>query len=241
MEVLNANATALAPRRLTKAARTRRRILDAAARLFSEKGYSAPTLKEIAEAADLKDGSLYYHFSSKEDLVDEVTRDGVSRAQGHIREALDALGPDASAAQRLRTTIRAHLESLSDLGDYPAAVLRIREHAPSAIRERQLTYLIPFGDFWAALIREAQAAGVLPAKLSAGLVRDLVFGAMHATVGVGEGTARSVDEVADALSELLGLPRSDGSAKAQGAHTGPSGQRGRRHLVSGPRPTHRSE
>src|SRR5260221_13371946 len=198
MEVLK--ATALAPRKVTKAARTRGRVLDAAARLFSEKGYSAPTLKEIAEAADLKDGSLYYHFTSKEDLVDEVTRDGVFRAQQHIGEAIDALGPDASAAQRLRTAIRAHLESLCDLGDYPAAVLRIREHAPQAVRERQLTYLIPFGDFWTALIREAQEARVLPAKPSAGLVRDLIFGAMHATVSVGEGSTRPVDEVADALS-----------------------------------------
>jgi hypothetical protein len=139
--------------------------------------------------------------------LDEVTRDGVFRAQQHIGEAIDALGPDASAAQRLRTAIRAHLESLCDLGDYPAAVLRIREHAPPAIRQRQLTYLIPFGDFWADLIRGAQEAGALPAKLSAGLVRDLIFGAMHATVRVGDGTTRSVDEVADALSELLGLPR----------------------------------
>jgi AcrR family transcriptional regulator len=199
--------TAVAPLvRVTKAERTRRRILDAAARLFGEKGYSVTSLREIAEAADLKDGSLYYHFTSKDDLVDEVTRDGVSRALQHIRGAIDELGPNASAARRLRTVIRAHLDSLRSLGDYPAAVLNIAEHAPPAIRERQLRHLRPFGDFWTGLIRDAQQAGALPSRLSAPLVRDVIFGAMHATVRAGERRTRSVDEVTDALTELLGLP-----------------------------------
>jgi AcrR family transcriptional regulator len=192
--------------RPTKAARTRRRILDAAARLFAEKGYSVTSLREVAEAADLRDGSLYYHFSSKEELVDEVTRNGVARAVEHIRAAVDGLGPNASAARRLRALIRAHLESLCTLGDYPAAVLNIAQHAPLEIRARQLQQLRPFGGLWTGVIADAQAAGVLPLPPSAAVVRDLIFGAMHATVRAGEPGTRSVDEVTDALTQLLGLP-----------------------------------
>jgi AcrR family transcriptional regulator len=194
--------------RLTKAARTRRRILDAAARLFAEKGYSVTSLREIAEAADLKDGSLYYHFTSKEELVDEVTRDGVAGALEHIRCAIHGLGPNASAGQRLRAVIRAHLEALCTLGDYPAAVLNIAQHAPAAIRERQMQQLRPFGEFWTGVISDAQRAGALPSRLRAAVVRDVIFGAMHATVRAGESRTRSVDEVTDALIELLGLPES---------------------------------
>ncbi len=197
---------AIAPSsRPTKAARTRRRILDAAARLFAEKGYSVTSLREIAEAADLKDGSLYYHFTSKEELVDEVTRDGVAGALEHIRGAVDDLGPNPSAGRRLRAVIHAHLEFLCNLGDYPAAVLNIAQHAPAAIRERQLQELRPFTEFWTGVIGEAQSAGALPSRLRAAVVRDVIFGAMHATVRAGEPGTRSVDEVTDALTELLGL------------------------------------
>ena len=192
--------------RPTKAARTRLRVLDAAARLFAEKGYSGISFREIAEAADLRDGSLYYHFGSKEELVDEVTRVGVARSLEHIRGAIDDLGPDPSAGRRLRAVIRAHLETLCSFGDYPAAVLNIAEHAPAAIRERQMEQLRPFGAFWTGVIGDAQRAGALPSRLSAALVRDVIFGAMHATVRAGEPRTRSVDEVTDALTELLGLP-----------------------------------
>jgi AcrR family transcriptional regulator len=60
-------------------ARTRRRILDAAAEVFSEQGYGA-RLSDIAERAGMKTGSLYYHFDSREDLVAEVLRLGIDGA-----------------------------------------------------------------------------------------------------------------------------------------------------------------
>ena len=202
MEVTDLATVAPRP---TKAARTRRRILDAAARLFAEKGYSVTTLREIAEAAELRDGSLYYHFGSKDELVDEVTRDGVARATEHIRGAIADLGANSSAAARLRAIIRAHLEALCTLGDYPAAVLNIAQHAPAAIRERQMQQLRLFGEFWTGVISDAQRAGTLPARLSPSVVRDVIFGAMHATVRAGEPGTRSVEEVTDALTELLGL------------------------------------
>src|SRR5438067_25320 len=60
-----------------KAAVTRAAVLDAAARLFREQGYAAPSLREIALAAGIQAGSLYYHFDSKEHIVAEVLRVGV--------------------------------------------------------------------------------------------------------------------------------------------------------------------
>jgi AcrR family transcriptional regulator len=44
-------------------------ILDAAARLFAEKGFDHTTTKEIADAADVAEGTLYNYFDSKNDLI----------------------------------------------------------------------------------------------------------------------------------------------------------------------------
>ncbi|MEW5872493.1 MAG: TetR/AcrR family transcriptional regulator [Chloroflexota bacterium] len=44
-------------------------ILDAASRLFAEKGFHRTTTKEIAEAAGLSEGTLYNYFESKNDLL----------------------------------------------------------------------------------------------------------------------------------------------------------------------------
>jgi AcrR family transcriptional regulator len=52
-------------------------ILDEAARLFREKGYAATSMRDIANAVDMLPGSLYYHFSAKEDLLVAVYEEGV--------------------------------------------------------------------------------------------------------------------------------------------------------------------
>jgi AcrR family transcriptional regulator len=53
----------------TKSARTRSRIIDAALRLFRERGYDATTMRAIAAEAGVSVGNAYYYFSSKEELI----------------------------------------------------------------------------------------------------------------------------------------------------------------------------
>ncbi len=65
------NAGLLADVRLTrdeKKAQTRQRLLDAAWAVFTERGFLAPTLDDIAEAAGLTKGAVYSNFDSKEEL-----------------------------------------------------------------------------------------------------------------------------------------------------------------------------
>jgi AcrR family transcriptional regulator len=50
----------------------RAELLAAAAEVFAERGYSATTVREVAEAAGILGGSLYYHFDSKESMVEEI-------------------------------------------------------------------------------------------------------------------------------------------------------------------------
>ena len=48
---------------------TRDQILVEAARLFRHQGYAATTLRQIADAAGIKAGSIYYHFEGKDDIA----------------------------------------------------------------------------------------------------------------------------------------------------------------------------
>lgn len=57
-----------APRRAYASAQ-REHILDAAAGVFTERGYDRATTKAIAAAAELSEGALYHHFSSKRELL----------------------------------------------------------------------------------------------------------------------------------------------------------------------------
>jgi len=60
---------------LTKGERTRKGILEAAYKLFTEQGYAATSMRQIAEESGLALGGIYNHFSSKEQVFAAIVED----------------------------------------------------------------------------------------------------------------------------------------------------------------------
>lgn len=58
----------------TQGVDARERILNASIRLFSEKGYDATRVNEIADEAHVNKALIYYYFKSKEDILDQLVR-----------------------------------------------------------------------------------------------------------------------------------------------------------------------
>ena len=56
--------------------KTKRKIFDASMKLFAEKGYDATSVEEITGAVGVAKGTLYYHFSSKEEIFNFLVEEG---------------------------------------------------------------------------------------------------------------------------------------------------------------------
>ncbi len=65
---------------------TREIILQEALRLFSDKGYSAVSMRDIAESVGIRASSIYYHFSSKQELFEAL----IQKAK-NVKDSLQAL------------------------------------------------------------------------------------------------------------------------------------------------------
>lgn len=65
-------------------------LLDLAATMFADRGLRATTVRDIADSAGILSGSLYHHFKSKEQMVEEVLKDFLDWLFGRYREILDA-------------------------------------------------------------------------------------------------------------------------------------------------------
>lgn len=50
---------------------TKQKILDAALNLFSQKGFSAVSIRDICKVVDIKESSIYYHFQNKQAILEE--------------------------------------------------------------------------------------------------------------------------------------------------------------------------
>jgi AcrR family transcriptional regulator len=127
----------------TKSA-TRKRILQAARRLFSDQGYDATTTRDIAVAAEIANGTLFNYFATKEAIVAALANEAIG-------DALDASAPAAAdtleedffalvvAGLRKLKHLRKHLPSLLETSLSPlAATATATQQDSTSFRVRHL-------------------------------------------------------------------------------------------------------
>jgi AcrR family transcriptional regulator len=83
----------------------RERILDAAAALFSERGFDGVTVGEIAAAAEVSTSNVFYHFTDKQTVYDRVVDRGLER----FGSAFDALDGDGTPRERIEAFLHAYM------------------------------------------------------------------------------------------------------------------------------------
>lgn len=189
--------------RETKADRTRRRILAAAAHEFAEHGYGGASLRRIAAAADLQVGSLAFHFASKDELVAAVLKDGVDSAREALETSLAAVPADADPTTRLRTALVGHLEALHASDDRAASVVRMVETLPPDLRSAHVEHERRFAGVWLREIRRAQDSGAIRQDIDARALRDIIVGALNSTATARPTRHRDLDAMVDTLLSLV--------------------------------------
>lgn len=190
-------------KKLAKSAISQKRVLDAAARIFRDFGYAGTTMRAIADEADLKAGSIYYHYKSKDDLISAVLDIGINAVMDTVQSALKALPDDASGRQRIETAIHAHLSAIIDIGDYTLATRRVFGQVPEAIRAQNMRLRNSYGSMWQDILVEAQKRGEFRADANITLARLFILGALNWTVEWFKPGGRTIDDVAREFSSLV--------------------------------------
>lgn len=167
--------------KVTKSERTRQRILDAAAVVFRQNGYANTRLVDIAERAGMQAGSLYYHFDSREAIVDEILRLGLQTAWDHVRQAVDSLDANADAVDRLAAAVRAHTMVVLEISDYASAQTKIIGQVPPEVAQPYYDDQRKYGEYWHNLFQAVQAEGRMRDGIDLFDARMLAFGAMNWT------------------------------------------------------------
>lgn len=162
-----------------KSARTRVRILDAAAQVLSARGYAGMRLSDVAEVAELQAPAIYYYFPSREDLIEEVMWVGLADMRAFLNEALDAAPEDATPLDRILIGVEAHLRHELDISDYATAAIRNSGQIPDNIRERHDAEEKKYGAVWRELFKQAAAAGELRQDLDLYVAQMLVMGTLN--------------------------------------------------------------
>ncbi|AHC27530.1 MULTISPECIES: TetR/AcrR family transcriptional regulator [Mycobacteriaceae] len=94
---------------MTQPASRRDELLQLAATMFAERGLKATTVRDIADSAGILSGSLYHHFKSKEQMVEEVLRDFLDWLFERYQQVLSS---ESTPLDRLKGLFMASFEAI---------------------------------------------------------------------------------------------------------------------------------
>jgi len=172
-------------RRLTRAeqqAQTRARLIDAAARVFAQRGFQAASVEEIAEEAGYSHGAVYSNFDGKADLFLAVFEDYMAQRVRELAETQAGLAEDAPLEVRARAladqwmdrlardreSFVLHMEFVAHADRDPELARRFGTRS-AAMRQAVSRYIVQYQ-------HEAEAELAMPADDLALILRALGIG-----------------------------------------------------------------
>jgi TetR/AcrR family transcriptional regulator, cholesterol catabolism regulator len=181
----------------------REEILDTAARLFSERGYEATSMSDLAEELGVTKPAIYYYISNKDELLSALFDRSLSQLERNLDSARDAtLDP----IERLRLVVRGHVAEAAHENRALLVFVRAGNHGSShaglapADRARAAHYTRGI----AGLVDQGKAAGLLRPDLDSRLVAFAVIGMCNwvATWYDPKGSA-GPEDVADQFASIV--------------------------------------
>jgi AcrR family transcriptional regulator len=163
----------------SKSARTRERLLNAAAVVLAERGYAGTRLSDIADEARVQAPAIYYYYSSREDLIEEVMYVGAAAMLSHLREAMAALPKSATPSARIAAAVEAHLRNELELSNYAKAIIRNANQLPEAVGKRAREEIAAYNGIWRELIADLESAGLLREDVDPAVARMIILGALN--------------------------------------------------------------
>lgn len=198
---------------------TRDEILVAAAQIFSQKGFHATSMQDIAQAVRLQKASLYHHVSSKQEILVDVLNQALDLLIERMQAVMDQpLAPD----EKLRQAMRVYLTTLLEHRDLAAVLLLEHRNLSPELHARHIPRRDRFEQLWRDLIQQGLDDGVFCCAGPAMASRALL-GVMNWTITwYRPSGACTPEEVAAQFSDLflLGLLGRESSVRDAGLLAG---------------------
>lgn len=173
-------AGAAAEPRPAAARNTHRRaaeIMEAAARVFAERGYHGASTQDIADTLGIRQASLYYYFTSKEAALEQVCMQGVG---GFYETAQGIQAGPGTPREKLASLIRAHIAPLLDRSNFVRVFLTQRQFLPNESRRRIGKWSRGIEQIFEAVIRQGVRKGEFRADADPRLSTLAILGTANA-------------------------------------------------------------
>jgi AcrR family transcriptional regulator len=179
---------------------TREGILEAAARIFSKKGFHATSMQDIAEAVNLQKASLYYHFESKQEILIAILDHALDLINGRLELVLlQSLSPE----EKLRQAMITYMQTIAENQNLSAVLLLELRSLDPELKARHASRREKFERLWRDLIIEGVQEGKFD-SVDPSMTGRAILGVMNWTVTWYRGDGqKSATEIANLFADLL--------------------------------------
>lgn len=179
----------------------RAQIHDVASRLFSERGYHATSMRELAGALGMQGGSLYAHISGKEDLLIEI----VNGASRQFDQALFSLRDvDLPADAKLREAMHRHIQVVADNMESATVFFHEWKHLSPESYQRVTGWRDSIDGFYRELITQGIQDGIFRRDLDVRMTANLILSAVNWTyTWYHTGGKLTPRDIADSYADML--------------------------------------
>ena len=196
-------------------------LLGIAAKLFREKGYTATSIRDIVKRAQIEPSALYYHFASKEALLDAVLERSIVQVTTDVRDAVEGLPAEASSRERFQVAIATHIRSIKVNGDFALASRRVIGQIPPAVQRKHHAMRAEYGAYWQELFLLSARQNDFRDDVRLGLARMFLMGALNWTSEWFDPKKKSPEEIAlifcgilfDGLGQVSHKPATTGATE----------------------------
>ena len=179
---------------------TRDDILEAAVIIFSQKGFHATSMQDIAQAVNLRKASLYHHVSSKQEILVDLLDQALDILIDQIQDVLDLPLPPE---KKLRMAVHRYLSTLFLHRSRASVLLMEHRSLEPELRSRHLPRRDKFEVLWRNLIIEGKSQGVFICRDPA-LATRAILGMLNWTITwYKPAGSLSADQISDDIADLI--------------------------------------
>jgi TetR/AcrR family fatty acid metabolism transcriptional regulator len=193
------------------------RILEAAVAVFADKGFFNSRISDIADRANVADGTVYLYFKNKEEILMTAINTAFDAFMTHARTEIEKL---PSPAERLRRLAFLHLDALGSNRNLAVVFQMELRQSTRFLSEFSHHHMVEYLSLVRAAIAEGQASGIFRRDMSDKIAANCFFGALDemVTSWVLSGHDYRLSNVANAVVDIFlnGMQGGDQEADATG-------------------------
>ncbi len=181
------------------------KIIEAAIKVFSRKGFFNARIADIGKEAQVADGTIYLYFNNKYDILISLFEEEIGKIILEVKLLLDSEAGD-DPRQMLRVFALHHLRMMDDRRELAEVLQMELRQSNKFMREYRLTKFSEYLDIISGIVKQGQRQGIFREDVLPGVFKRAFFGALDETSRLwvlSPDHSYSIEETADQITNIF--------------------------------------